>query len=564
MFEKLSFLLTKRDKRQIALLFIFSIVISLVEMVGVSAIMPFIMVSTDFAVLETNHYFKLAYTTIGFASPKDFVVAFGIFLLFFYVIRSVLNLAYQYGLAKLSYGTYHELSQKLFACYLALGYQDFVNKNSANLSKTIINEASNFTILLSSVLFMFSEIFIVVLLYALLLFVDWTITLSLTILLFVAVLLIKGGFSKILKKEGKEREENQKIFYEILNSTFGNFKWIKLQSIRSPLRAQFLDVSSKVAHANIIHRTFLHLPRLTLEAVGFCVMVLIVSYLVYTKDGDVKVFLPLLSTYVLALYSLLPSINRIFDSYNYILFYHRSLEVVYNDLLLPSKKLGDESLAFEQKIELKNLSFSYTDKQPLFVDVSLTIRKGEKVAFVGESGGGKSTLVDLIIGLYRPNAGEVCVDNVPLTLDNIKSWRAKVGYIPQNVYLFDGSVADNIVFGRDYDEERLVSVLRQAGMLEILQQKEGLATQVGEGGNLFSGGQKQRIAIARALYGNPEILVLDEATSALDMQTEAMIMDSIYAASEQKTLLIIAHRLSTIEHCESVYRLKAGEIIKER
>ncbi|MDE7448505.1 MAG: ATP-binding cassette domain-containing protein, partial [Helicobacter sp.] len=184
--------------------------------------------------------------------------------------------------------------------------------------------------------------------------------------------------------------------------------------------------------------------------------------------------------------------------------------------------------------------------------------------FVGESGGGKSTLVDLIIGLYRPNAGEVCVDNVPLTLDNIKSWRAKVGYIPQNVYLFDGSVADNIVFGRDYDEERLVSVLRQAGMLEILQQKEGLATQVGEGGNLFSGGQKQRIAIARALYGNPEILVLDEATSALDMQTEAMIMDSIYAASEQKTLLIIAHRLSTIEHCESVYRLKAGEIIKER
>lgn len=173
-------------------------------------------------------------------------------------------------------------------------------------------------------------------------------------------------------------------------------------------------------------------------------------------------------------------------------------------------------------------------------------------------------MVDLIIGLYRPSAGEICVDGVPLTFENIKSWRAKVGYIPQHVYLFDSSVAENVVFGREYDEERLISVLRQAGIYEILQQKEGLATQVGEGGNLFSGGQKQRIAIARALYGNPEILVLDEATSALDMQTEAMIMESIYAASQQKTLLIIAHRLSTIEQCESVYRLKGGIITKER
>lgn len=564
MFKKLSFLLTKRDKRHIAILFLFSIFVSLIEMVGVSAIMPFIMVSTDFAVLETNRYFKLVYESFGFSSPKDFVLAFGAFLLFFYIFRSLINLAYQHGLAKLSFGTYHELSQKLFMRYLSLSYKDFVNKNSANLSKTIINEASNFTILLSSVLFMFSEIFVVLLLYALLLFVDWTITCSLTLLLFVAVLLIKGGFSTILKKAGKEREENQKVFYEILNSTFGNFKLIKLQSISAPVKRQFLDVSSKVASANIIHRTFLHLPRLTLEAVGFCVMILIVSYLVYVKDGDVKVFLPLLTTYVLALYRLLPSINRIFDSYNYILFYHRSLEVVYDDLLLPTKELGDEHIPFTSHIQLRNLSFAYSTKQPLFQNINLTINKGEKVAFIGESGGGKSTLVDIIIGLYRPNDGHLYIDSNPISIHNVKSWRSKVGYIPQNVYLFDGSVADNIVFGRDYDKQRIINVLKQAGMYDILQQKDGLQTQVGEGGNLFSGGQKQRIAIARALYANPEILVLDEATSALDIQTESMIMDSIYAASAHKTLIVIAHRLSTIERCEHVYRLESGQIFKER
>ncbi len=563
-FKKLSFLLSKNDKQQIIILFFFSLFISLIEMVGVSAIMPFIMVATDFNVLQTNPYFQWAYNFFGFDAPQIFILAFGGFLLFFYIFRSIINLAYQYGLAKLSYGTYHELAQKLFETYISLSFKEFTRKNSSVLSKTIINEASNFTILLSSVLFMLSEVFVVLLIYGLLIVVDYTITLSLSALLLIALVLIKGGFSRVLKKEGGEREQNQKVFYEILNSSFGNFKLIKLQSIALPVKERFLKVSYKVAHANIIHRTLLHLPRLTLEAVGFSIMVLIVSYLVYLKDGDIKSFLPLLSTYVLALYRLLPSINRIFDSYNYILFYHKSLDIIYDDLHVPAKNLGNEHIPFKQNITLEHIHFSYTPSQSLFDDLSLQINKGEKVAFIGESGGGKSTLVDIIIGLYRPLKGEVKIDNIPLNMHNIKSWRSQIGYIPQNVYLFDGSVAENVVFGRTYDEQNIISVLKQAGIYDILEEKEGIYTQVGEGGALLSGGQKQRIAIARALYANPEILVLDEATSALDMETEARIMDSIYSISQQKTLIIIAHRLSTIQNCDTIYRLNNGKITRER
>lgn len=186
--------------------------------------------------------------------------------------------------------------------------------------------------------------------------------------------------------------------------------------------------------------------------------------------------------------------------------------------------------------------------------------KGEKVAFIGESGSGKSTLVDCIIGLLCPQNGGIWIDDVKLEKTNLKSWRKKIGYIPQNVYLFSGNVADNVAFGRELDKEKIISCLKSAKIYEFLQTKEGLETQVGDGGIALSGGQKQRIAIARALYGEPEILVLDEATSALDTEVEARIMEEIYKIAKDKTLLIIAHRLSTIEHCDSIYRLQNGTL----
>ncbi len=167
-------------------------------------------------------------------------------------------------------------------------------------------------------------------------------------------------------------------------------------------------------------------------------------------------------------------------------------------------------------------------------------------------------MVDIIIGLYKPKDGKIFTDDTLINDLNIKSWRSKVGYIPQSVYLFDGTVGENVAFGVDYDAKKVDEVLKKVKIYDFLKTKEGQATLVGEGGVMLSGGQKQRIAIARALYTDPEILVLDEATSALDDATEKEIMDEIYSISDDKTLIIIAHRLSTIDRCEKIYRLENG------
>ncbi|WP_445079982.1 ATP-binding cassette domain-containing protein, partial [Campylobacter jejuni] len=216
-------------------------------------------------------------------------------------------------------------------------------------------------------------------------------------------------------------------------------------------------------------------------------------------------------------------------------------------------------------LKICNLSFGYEGKKYLFKNLNLNIKKGEKIAFIGESGCGKSTLVDLIIGLLKPKEGQILIDEQELNANNTKNYRQKIGYIPQNIYLFNDSIAKNITFGDAVDEEKLNRVIKQANLEHFIKNlPQGVQTKVGDGGSNLSGGQKQRIAIARALYLEPEMLVLDEATSALDTQSEAKIMDEIYKISKDKTMIIIAHRLSTITQCDKVYRLEHGKLKEEK
>ncbi|WP_445082696.1 ATP-binding cassette domain-containing protein, partial [Campylobacter jejuni] len=218
-----------------------------------------------------------------------------------------------------------------------------------------------------------------------------------------------------------------------------------------------------------------------------------------------------------------------------------------------------------QELKICNLSFGYEGKKYLFKNLNLNIKKGEKIAFIGESGCGKSTLVDLIIGLLKPKEGQILIDEQELNANNTKNYRQKIGYIPQNIYLFNDSIAKNITFGDAVDEEKLNRVIKQANLEHFIKNlPQGVQTKVGDGGSNLSGGQKQRIAIARALYLEPEMLVLDEATSALDTQSEAKIMDEIYKISKDKTMIIIAHRLSTITQCDKVYRLEHGKLKEEK
>ncbi len=562
MIKKLRSLLTRKDKKFLLGLFFFSIIISIIETAGISVIMPFIAVATDFDLIHTNKYYSQVYNLFGFDNDVKFVIGFGIVLIFFYIFRSIINLFYVYMLSRFSQSRYHLLAYRLFENYLGLPYKEFINRNSSTMTKAIISEAANLTELISAALFMISEIFIVIFIYAMMLYVNYKITLLLTaVLLINAILMIKTVSVKI-KKAGVIREKVQERFYEIINRNFGNFKLIKLQSSGKDILKEFGDASSAYAKVNTTSDTLGSVPRLFLEAIAFGIVIFMITYLVYKNQNDISGSLPIITMFVLALYRLMPAVNRIMTQYNIILYNYSALNIIHNDLMYDIENLGDEKVSFNKEITIKNLDFEYEKDKPVLKDVNLTIKKGSSIAFIGESGSGKSTLVDIIIGLYRPKNGTISSDAIIIDDSNIKTWRSKVGYIPQAVYLFDGTVGQNVAFGSTYDAQKINDALKKAKIYDFLNTKNGLDTKVGEGGIMLSGGQKQRIAIARALYIDPEILVLDEATSALDDETEKQIMDEIYEISKDKTLIIIAHRLSTIQRCEKIYKIEYGGIIK--
>lgn len=561
-FSKLFSILTRHDKKFLILLIFISIVISMIEMVGVTAVLPFINIASNFSAIHSNHYLNHIYIFFNFHSDIDFIIATGVILLVFYFLRSLLNLGYFYLLAKFSKGRYHLIAYRLFENYLGMSYRAFIEKNSSELSKAIINEAQNMTALISGLLLMLSESFVVIFIYSIMLYINWKITLLISTILIVNAFFLMMTVSRAIKKAGISREEHQKKFFEIIQSSLGNFKLMKLTSNTELILEKFDQASSGYAQANIRNETLSHFPRLFLEALGFGIVIFMVIYLVNKYQSDISGTLALISMFVLGLYRLMPSANRILSGYNQILFYKSSLDIIHNDLMYDAEYLQDIPITFKHSVKLDHVYFEYNENKSILEDLSLTIHKGDKIAFIGESGSGKSTLIDLIIGLYRPKSGTICVDDIALNESNIKAWRSKIGYIPQSIYLFDGTVAQNVAFGKSINDVQIKESLRQANILEFLEtHHEGINTLVGEGGIKLSGGQRQRIAIARALYGNPEILVLDEATSALDADTEAKIMEEIYKICENKTLMVIAHRLSTIKGCKKIYRLENKQII---
>lgn len=560
MLNKLSLILTKKDKKLFVLLILFSIIVSFIEVLGISLIMPFLSMSIDFSYIQNNQYLYYVYEMLNFKSYKNFVIFVGICLVVFYFLRSIINILYTYTMAKFSQGRYHFFVYRLFENYLGMPYKDFIKKNSSMLTKSIITEANNLAAFIAAFLLFVSECIVMIFIYSLLLYVNLEITLLISVFLILNAIVLLKTVSKKMKSHGTKRAKIQKVFYEIINRTFSNFKLIKLQNQDINIINEFRNKSREFANVNITAQTLLQIPKFILEAIAFSIVILIVLYLIWNYSSDISELVGLLSIFILALYRMMPSVNRILSSYNQMLFMSRSLELIHSDLMYDVENLGDSELKFNNRIIVRNLAFCYEKNKTVLKNIELEIIKGEKIAFTGESGSGKSTLVDLIIGLYKPKSGEIIIDDLELTDENIKQWRKKIGYIPQSVYLFDGTVKENILFGEEEDEEHLITCLKQARIYDFLLTKEGLDTVVGEGGVMLSGGQKQRIAIARALYTKPEILVLDEATSALDDETEEEIMNEIYDVSTNKTLVIIAHRLNTVSRCDKVYTIEDGKI----
>jgi len=318
MLKKLNYLLSQKDKQYLVFLLGFSVIISLVETVGIGIIMPFISVASNFHLIQSKKYFRYFYDLFHFHNDVHFILVFGIGLVLFYILRSLINLSYYYYLNKFAQGRYHLIASRLFKNYMGMDYKNFTDKNSADLTKNIVNEANNLVNLISSFLLLASEIFVLMLIYGMLIYVNWKMTLLLSIFLGVNVFLLKKFVSTKIKQAGQEREQFQLDFYKVMNSAFGNFKSIKLSGKANHILTKFDEASYGYAASNVKNQTLAQFPRLFLEMLGFSLVSIIIIYLVVKYQHNIVSSLPVLTVFVLGLYRLLPSVNRIFA--NYVLF----------------------------------------------------------------------------------------------------------------------------------------------------------------------------------------------------------------------------------------------------
>jgi len=569
LFEKINFLnpvlrkllqlMTRRHKIYLVLMIIMTIGFSLVETIGISAIMPFISIVSDTSLLESGLY-KTVFDFLGFASAEKFIITLGICIIFFYIFRALYSVALTYFTTRYSIGMFKYFSTKLFKLNLSVPYKVYAQKNSAELMHSISRETSDISKTVLNFLQLCSEIFTITMVYAVIVFINWKMTLIVTAILLFMVIFLLSLLTSISSIQGKKKFSSARMMNRILKETLGNLKYVKLKGNEEDILGSYKKFVETNTRSEIVTSVLGVIPKSILESIGFSLLIAAVVFIVWIYH-DASMVIPIISMYALALYRILPSIHRMLMNINSIVYNEKTLESVYENLHQPFEKEGDVPLDFNESIRLENVNFKYLTGGEVITGISLKINKGEKTAFTGESGSGKSTLVDIITGIHKPLSGTVYIDEIPLTDDNIRSWRKKIGYIPQSIYLFDGTVAENVTFGSTPDEEKIKTALVKANIWDFLSQKEGLNTLVGDGGIQLSGGQQQRIGIARALYDDPEVLVLDEATSALDTETEKKIMDEIYSVSANKTLIVIAHRLSTVERCDRRISIGEGRIV---
>jgi ABC-type multidrug transport system fused ATPase/permease subunit len=559
MFQKINCILDTQDRYHIIKLAIFTIVFALIETSAVALIMPFIAIATDFKTIEENEYLHGLYTLIEPDTQIDFILTLGIALILFYIFRFCISLLYNYQISKFARGKYAELSTKLLTLTMEVSYDNFTSKNSSELTKNIIQETQNFSTSILYFMNLLSELLVFICIYCVMLYVHYQLTLVITLLFGFCVLILHKTASKELRKQGRIREQCQKEFFAMTASSFGNFKLLKLIKSGHFLIDEFKKTNIRFFKSNIYKDIYSIVPKYFIETFAFILLLGSIVLLIYIEQSDISSYMALFSLFAVSLYRLMPSLSKIINNYNALIYNYRSIDILYELLHEKIEIYGVESIDFQNYIELKDVSFAYnnTNNKLVLDKINMKINKNDKIAFIGASGSGKSTLVDLLIGIHQQSSGSFIVDAQTLENRHILSWRYKVGYIPQNVYLFDGTVAENIALGLKVDEKKVCDVLKKAKIYDYLtHQLEGIHTHVGDAGLKLSGGQKQRIAIARALYKDPEILVLDEATSALDEATEAKIMEEIYELSADKTLFIIAHRLSTIQNCNKVFRVE--------
>lgn len=574
MVKQIFSLFNAKEKTQVFILLIGIVIRGLFEVAGVASIMPFIAVVSNPGIIQSNKYLFYTYQLLGFHSPRMFLMVLGVFVFCIIVLNNSLSALTEWFLIRFTWLRGHTLASRLFAKYLSQPYTFFLTENTANLGANILNEVGNFLKgILRPFMEMIAKSIVSIFIFILLVIVDPLLAIIVGVVLGSAYSLLFFTVRKKLAKVGKERVyANRKQFLYISEALTG-IKDIKVRGCESYFLNAFSEYSYKVNMNQAVHQIVSQVPRYALEVISFGGILLITLYFVVTQQ-DTANTIPLMALYAFAGYRLLPALQGVFSGITTVKFNLALLERLSDDLALQAYPYSEIKswddvvipIEFKEYIELKAVQFAYPGvDQTVLNTLNLSIAAKTTVGFAGTTGAGKTTLIDIILGLFLPQKGELLVDGRKIDKSNMRAWLRTVGYVPQQIFLSDQSVRQNIAFGIDKKNINDKAVEKAAEIAHlhdfiVNELSEGYDTVIGERGLRLSGGQRQRIGIARAMYNDPEVLILDEATSSLDNITEAMVMEAIRRLARKKTIIMIAHRLTTLVDCDVIHFMNQGRI----
>ena len=570
--KKILYILTKKERKGAVYLLIMVLVMALIEMLGIASIMPFIALLTNPEIINTNSFINFAYqkaSIIGIKNEHEFLIAVGIFV-FSLLITSIsfkaLTTYFQTRYIKLCE---YSLSKRLMERYLYQPYSWFLNRNSSYIGKTILSETSNVIGKgLSPMISLISNIIVTFTLFIMLLYVDPILTMIVAITVSGFYVLVFILIRKLLNKVAKKNFKANEIKYRVLLEAFSASKEVKIGGLEQIFINRFTKPARYMAYNSALVDIISQFPRFTLEAISFGGLLLVILFYMLATN-DITGVLPIIALYAFAGYRLMPAIQKIFVSLTSLRMAGPAIQSLHKDLKDLNYQIENNRqgrLKFENNLKLKNIFYTYPkSSRTILKNINLVIPAYSTIGVVGATGSGKTTTIDIILGLLEAQKGNLEVDGKIIDNRNRRAWQNSIGYVPQQIYLSDTTIYENIAFGKDVDEINKKDVEDAAKIANlhnfiINELPMKYQTTVGERGVRLSGGQRQRIGIARAVYHKPQLLIFDEATSALDNITEKEVMEAVHNTDHKITKILIAHRLSTVKKCDKIFLFDKGEL----
>ena len=563
-------LLSKKFRVQFLLMFVAILIGSLLETLGVSVLLPLINAILTPEKLMNNDKIKIILDILNITTTQQFVLAVSLFVVIFYVIKNLYQILNNYWQNKFRTNLLAYISETMMTSYMYRPYSFYLENNSSVLMRNVFNDTGGVTTCVTSLFSIITTFFVIVFMFIFLFITDAFLAggLCLSAILVLGCTVLFLG--KPLRNYGEQLRVTDGVCYKNCQQAFQGIKEIIVSRKEDYFVNEYKNSYDKKNKIDIKKCVIEQLPNRMIEAICISVLVLLIAYNVISGRIVSEVMIANLGAFAVAAFKLLPSVSALSSNFNNYIIQYTAVQAVLQNLKeakITFNKKNDEQISFNDNLKTKGLCFAYSknSEKKILNSVNTEIKKGDVVGIKGSSGSGKTTYVDVILGLLEPQAGDILIDNVKLTENNINSWRDKISYVPQTAYLIDDTIRANIAFGvpeKEIDNDRIDRAMKEAMLydyVESLPEKD--YTVVGERGVQMSGGQRQRLSIARALYTNPSIIIFDEATSALDETTEKEIMESIDNLIGQKTLIIIAHRLSTLKKCNKIFEVADGKII---